>query len=226
MAQGTLSLRIRERLTKPGPNAFKRIFKRLFDVVAALVLLVLLAPLLLYVTWLLWCEDGAPVLFSQKRIGQGGREFSFLKFRSMVKNADAILVSWKTDNPALYNAYVANNFKLADDPRVISVGSWMRRTSIDELPQLINVIRGDMSLVGPRPLLARELPGYDRDALIHYHSVRPGITGLWQVSGRSGTTFQERANLDMRYVRDWSVRADFMILLRTFRVVFRREGAY
>lgn len=226
MAQEALSLRIRDPLTKPGPKVFKRIFKRAFDVVAALVLLVLLSPLLLYVAWLLWREDGAPVLFSQKRIGQGGKEFSFLKFRSMVKNADAILISWKTDNPALYNTYVANNFKLADDPRVISAGSWMRRTSVDELPQLFNVIRGEMSLVGPRPLLRRELPAYDRDALNYYHSVKPGITGLWQVSGRSGTTFQERASLDMRYVRDWSLRADFMILMRTFRVVFRREGAY
>jgi len=222
MAQGTLALRIRDRFTKPGPNVFKRIF----DVVAAVVLLVLLSPFLLYVAWILWCEDGAPVLFSQKRIGQGGREFSFLKFRSMVKNADAILVSWKSENPTLYNTYVANNFKLADDPRVISVGAWMRRTSVDELPQLINVIRGEMSLVGPRPLLARELPDYDREALNHYHAVRPGITGLWQVSGRSGTTFQERANLDMRYVRDWSFWVDLMILLRTFRVVFRCEGAY
>ncbi len=121
--------------------------------------------------------------------------------------------------------YQSANFKLADDPRLLKVGSWIRRSSIDELPQLWNVLRGDMSLVGPRPLLRRELPKYPEQAMALYAQVRPGITGLWQVSGRSHTTFEQRAAFDGWYVRNWSLWVDWVILLKTVRVVFSGRGA-
>lgn len=222
LAQEMLFLRIQNNLSRPSAKAIKR----LFDVVAASIMLVVLSPLLLYVAWRIWREDGAPVVFKQQRMGEHGSEFPFLKFRSMVRDADGVLMGWKANNPDLYQAYVRNNFKLADDPRVLSVGRWIRRTSIDELPQLINVIRGEMSLVGPRPLLARELPDYSEDAFAMYMLVKPGITGLWQVSGRSGTSFQDRAALDTTYVRNWSLWQDFVILIKTLSVVFARDGAY
>jgi len=203
-----------------------RFVKRAFDVGAATLLLLLVAPLFAWVAWRIRREDGAPVLFTQMRVGRGGREFRFLKFRSMVRDADAILGRWRTEEPELYRRYVENNFKLPEDPRVMRVGRWLRRSSLDELPQLINVLRGEMSLVGPRPLLARELPYYSAEALELYAAVPPGITGLWQISGRSGTSFKERAACDVRYVGNWSLWRDLVILVRTIPVVLRRDGAY
>ena len=123
-----------------------------------------------------------------------------------------------------YVQYLASNFKLANDPRVTAIGQLIRRTSIDELPQLINVLKGDMSIVGPRPLLARELGSYS-PSILAYGKARPGITGLWQISGRSTTTFQHRIDMDLWYVRNWSLWYDFVILMRTVRVVLRQDGA-
>jgi Undecaprenyl-phosphate galactose phosphotransferase WbaP len=216
-----LFLRVRHRLF----NRPSRWLKRGFDVLAASALLLLLSPLLALVAWRIWREDGGPVLYTQPRIGINGRDFEFFKFRSMVNNADAVLESWQTEKPALYQAYVDSNFKLAKDPRVLKVGHWIRRSSIDELPQLWNVLRGDMALVGPRPLLRRELPDYADDVFELYKQVRPGITGLWQVSGRSQTSFAERANYDSWYVRNWSIWVDWVILLKTVRVVLSAKGA-
>jgi Undecaprenyl-phosphate galactose phosphotransferase WbaP len=216
-----LFLRVRHRLF----NRPSRWLKRGFDVVAASALLVALSPLLALVAWRIWHEDGGPVLYSQPRIGIQGQDFEFFKFRSMVKNADAELERWKTEQPELYQAYVDSNFKLANDPRVLKVGGWIRRRSIDELPQLWNVLRGDMALIGPRPLLRRELPDYADDVYELYKQVRPGITGLWQVSGRSQTSFTERANYDSWYVRNWSIWVDWVILLKTVRVVLSAKGA-
>jgi Undecaprenyl-phosphate galactose phosphotransferase WbaP len=216
-----LFLRVRHRLF----NRPSRWLKRGFDVVAASALLVALSPLLALVAWRIWREDGGAVLYSQPRIGIHGRDFEFFKFRSMVKNADAELERWKTEQPELYQAYVDSNFKLANDPRVLKVGGWIRRRSIDELPQLWNVLRGDMALIGPRPLLRRELPDYADDVFELYKQVRPGITGLWQVSGRSQTSFVERANYDSWYVRNWSIWVDWVILLKTVRVVLSAKGA-
>jgi undecaprenyl-phosphate galactose phosphotransferase len=170
-------------------------------------------------------ENGAPAIFAQERIGLDGRVFRFLKFRSMVRDAENILSRWRTERPELWDEYQRNNFKLRDDPRMLRVGRWIRRTSIDELPQLFNVLKGEMSLVGPRPLLGRELTIYG-DTIELYKQVRPGITGLWQISGRSETRFADRAAYDAWYVRNWSLWYDFVILLRTVKVVFLREGAY
>ncbi len=215
-----LLLRARNNLQR----RFPKMFKRLLDIVGALVLMVVLSPLLLYVAWQIWRADRGPVLFTQDRVGLHGERFKFIKFRSMVMNADAALERWKVAEPELYAKYCANNFKLQEDPRITEVGSWIRRTSVDELPQLINVLLGNMSLVGPRPLLPRELPEYGK-AIAAYGKARPGITGLWQVSGRSASTFEHRIAMDLWYVRNWSLWYDVVILFRTVRVVARQEGA-
>lgn len=215
-----LLLRARNNLNRRGPQ----VLKRALDVVGAAALLVLLAPLFAWVTWRIKREDAGPAFFVQKRVGVDGQLFDFIKFRSMVMDADAALERWKTENEKLYVQYLASNFKLANDPRVTKIGRLIRRTSIDELPQLINVLRGDMSLVGPRPLLARELGEYGK-SIAAYGKARPGITGLWQISGRSTSTFQHRINMDLWYVRNWSLWYDLVIMLRTVRVVLRQEGA-
>lgn len=202
-----------------------RTIKRGLDIILALLALVVFAPLLAIVATLIWSGDGTPIIYSQNRVGRGGRAFKFYKFRSMVNNADVLLAEWGEKNPDLYQAYIDNNFKLADDPRITSVGSWIRRTSIDELPQLFNVLRGDMSIVGPRPILEREITAYEGDMSL-YGQMRPGITGLWQVSGRSTTTFLDRAAYDEWYVRNWSVWLDIVILFKTVRVVLMRNGAH
>lgn len=216
-----LFLTVRNNLSRRG---FQWI-KRAFDIAAASILLVILSPLMAYVAWCIWREDGGPVIFHQPRLAKGKGEFGFLKFRSMVKDADKIIAQWRETNSPEWQEYYANNFKLKNDPRVLSVGSWIRSTSIDELPQLINVLRGEMSLVGPRPLLARELPEYG-SSIGYYRQARPGITGLWQISGRSQTKFNDRAMLDEWYVQNWSLWYDIVILFKTIDVVFNKRGAH
>ena len=215
-----LMLRARNNLNRRGPQ----ILKRAMDIVGASLALLLLSPLFAWVAWRIKREDAGPAFFVQQRVGLDGQLFPFIKFRSMVMDADAALDRWKTENEKLYVQYLASNFKLANDPRITRIGAFIRRTSIDELPQLINVLRGDMSLVGPRPLLARELPDYGR-SIAAFGKARPGITGLWQISGRSASTFQHRINMDLWYTRNWSLWYDLVILLRTVRVVARQEGA-
>lgn len=215
-----LLLRARNNLNRRAPQ----VLKRTLDVVGASALLVLLSPLFAWVAWRIKRDDAGPVFFVQKRVGVDGQLFDFIKFRSMVMDADAALERWKTENEKLYVQYLASNFKLAQDPRITRIGRLIRRTSIDELPQLINVLRGEMSLVGPRPLLARELDEYGK-SIAAYGKARPGITGLWQISGRSASTFQHRINMDLWYVRNWSLWYDLVILLRTVRVVLKQEGA-
>ena len=204
---------------------FAHFLKRCLDIAMATWALILFAPLLIIVAVLIWINDHGPVIYSQERVGRGNKAFKFYKFRSMVTNADAILASWGKENPQLYSDYVQNNFKLIKDPRVTPIGAWIRRTSIDELPQLFNVLRGDMSIVGPRPILEREIPAYEGDLSL-YGEMRPGITGLWQVSGRSSTTFLDRASYDEWYVRNWSIWLDIVILFKTIRVVLMRSGAH
>jgi undecaprenyl-phosphate galactose phosphotransferase len=216
-----LFLRLQPHIFSP----LARTVKRGADMVLSALLLLILSPLMAWAAWLIWREDGAPVFYRQTRVGRGEADFAFIKFRSMVRGADTLLAAWKTERPDLYARYEAGNFKLADDPRVLSAARWMRRLSVDELPQLWNVLRGDMSLVGPRPLLRRELPRYPAGARALYTQVRPGITGLWQVSGRSHTRFEDRADYDSWYVRNWSLWVDWVILLKTVRVVFSGRGA-
>ncbi len=216
-----LMLRVRNNLARTAP----RLLKRLADIVGSAILLVMLAPLLLLVAFVLYLREGRPIFYGGRRIGYGGRLFSELKFRTMVPNADIVLDSWRREQPEQYQQYIDNGFKLSNDPRVTPFGRFLRRTSIDELPQLINVLRGDMSLVGPRPLLPLEVEPYGR-YYDQYIRVRPGITGLWQVSGRSRNTFDERAAFDVWYIKNWSFWHDLVILMKTVTVVIKRDGAF
>jgi undecaprenyl-phosphate galactose phosphotransferase len=203
-----------------------RVIKRAVDIVGSLLLMILLAPLFAVIAILIRREDPGPVFFVQPRVGRGGREFSCIKFRTMKVDAENILHRWETEQPHLVAQYRASNFKLADDPRVTPIGRWLRRTSLDELPQLFNVLLGEMSLSGPRPLLSREIPSYGV-AIELYQKVRPGLTGLWQINGRSNTTFADRVTYDEWYVKNWSLWYDIVIILRTFRVLFGpANGAY
>lgn len=194
--------------------------KRLFDVVGSLGLLLLFAPLMLVISVLIKKDDRGPVLFRQVRIGRDGREFSCLKFRTMVADAEDLLARLHAEQ-----GYEAGLFKMKDDPRITKPGKWLRRFSLDELPQLFNVFLGDMSLVGPRPPLPREVATYDVDAHRRLR-VRPGMTGLWQVSGRSDLSWSEAIRLDLYYVDNWSMLQDLSILARTFSAVFGSRGAY
>ena len=206
-------------------SSLHRLIKRIFDIAGASCLIVFLSPLMLWVAYKIWRSDGAPVLFSQPRVGKGLKIFKFYKFRSMVKSAEEMLKNWEKNNSTEWQEYIANNFKLENDPRLISIGALIRRTSIDELPQLFNVLKGDMSLVGPRPLLPREQSEYG-DELTLYALAPPGLTGLWQVSWRSQTTFEDRVAFDTWYIKNWSIWTDITILFKTLTVVFNRSGAY
>ncbi len=187
------------------------------------LLLILLSPLLLAVAFLIWRHDGAPVLFAQYRVGCDGRLFRCVKFRTMVRDSEWVLAELLRNDPAA-RAEWERDHKLTDDPRITPVGRFLRRTSLDELPQLFNVVRGEMNLVGPRPITVAELARYGRIRW-HYLSVRPGMTGLWQVSGRNNTTYEERVALDRRYVEQRSFWFDLKILVKTMHAVTAREGA-
>ncbi len=203
----------------------QRIVKRSLDIIGSIFAMILLAPLFAVLAFLIKREDGGPVFFVQDRIGRGGKHFRCWKFRTMVVDAEAQMARWADENPVLLARYRETNFKLHADPRVTRIGRHIRCMSLDELPQIFNVFRGEMSLVGPRPLLARELPNYGA-VITLYERVRPGITGLWQISGRSHTTFAARVSYDEWYIKNWTVWYDMVIMLQTVRVLMRREGAY
>ena len=204
------------------PLTFGRVVKSVFDLVAALIILVLTSPLLILIAFLV-SLDGGMFIFGHRRVGRGGREFRCLKFRTMQVDADAILAKALADDPAAAAEWAANH-KLRNDPRVTRIGRFLRVTSLDELPQLLNVIRGEMSLVGPRPIVQAEVARYGRD-INSYIKVKPGLTGLWQVSGRSDTSYRERIQYDVEYVRTWSLWRDLVILLRTVQVIAMRKGS-
>lgn len=203
-----------------------RVAKSGVDRILGAALLLLALPLFLLISlWILLADRQAP-FFLQPRVGKEGRLFNCVKFATMQPAAESMLTSWKASNSPLWQEYVANNNKLKADPRITRSGRWLRKTSLDELPQLWNVAKGEMSLVGPRPLLPRELPAYGEAAYAQYIRVSPGITGLWQISGRATTSFAERAQLDAAYVRQASPLFDLLILARTVKVVLRTDGAY
>lgn len=204
-------------------SPLSQIIKRLFDVAASLTLLLLLSPVLGIVA-LIVASDGGPVLFAHERVGRGGRVFECLKFRTMVPNAAAVLEKLLAEQPGLRREWACSR-KLRNDPRITTIGAWLRVTSIDELPQLVNVLRGDMSLVGPRPVVEQELCEHYKADNSYYLLVRPGVTGLWQVSGRTETDYARRVHLDSWYVRNWSLWGDILILFRTLPVVIGRRGA-
>ena len=198
--------------------------KRIMDICLSLIGLAAFAlPMLLLAIWIK--KDGGSAIYGHSRVGYKGREFKCLKFRSMAVNSDELLRTMLESDPAA-SAEWNRDFKLKNDPRVTGIGHFIRKTSIDELPQLLNVLKGEMSLVGPRPVIRQELDDYYGNEAEIYTSVIPGITGLWQVSGRNDTTYEKRIDLDVRYARSWSIFLDIKILIKTPFVVFARDGAY
>ena len=197
---------------------------RLMDLVLASMILLFLAPLMALVGLAVWLQDGGPVFFVQSRIGRHGVLFKCLKFRSMLVDADRRLQELLAQDPVA-RAEWERDHKLRDDPRITALGSFLRRSSVDEIPQLFNVLRGEMSLVGPRPIVAAEVPRYRR-YINHYCSVTPGITGLWQVSGRNDVSYRRRVALDVTYARSKSLLFDLKILAATVPAVLLRKGSY
>ncbi len=206
----------------PRYKGFKRFSKRAFDVVSSAIFIVLLSPLFAAVAMTIRLSSPGPVFFLQERVGYKGERFRMIKFRSMVIDAEEQLAALAVLRREEGNAVM---FKMRDDPRVTPIGRFIRRYSIDELPQLFNVFAGSMSIVGPRPPLEREVAVYEN----HVHRrflVKPGVTGLWQVSGRSNLSWEDSVRLDLYYVENWSITGDLMILWRTARAVLGRDGAY
>jgi lipopolysaccharide/colanic/teichoic acid biosynthesis glycosyltransferase len=208
-----------QELTGTTHERIQLMLKRVLDILGAGILILLLSPLFVVLGLPVALEDGWPVVYRRRVIGTKG-EFDAYKFRSMCKNADSILAA----NPAMKQEYELN-FKLADDPRVTRVGSVLRKLSLDELPQLFNVLKGDMSLVGPRMISPAELKKYGphKQQLL---TMKPGLTGYWQVNGRQTVGYDERVRMDLHYIGNWSLVLDFEILLKTPYAILKREGAY
>lgn len=198
--------------------------KRCIDIIGALIGLIISSPIFILVSIMyVFGESKGPVFFKQQRYGKNGELFYIYKFRSMVVNADEKL----KQNKVLYQKYIKNNYKLEqnEDPRITKLGRFLRKTSLDELPQFINVLKGEMSLVGPRPIVEEELKEY-KDKRNDFLSVKPGMTGYWQVSGRSNVGYPERIDIELYYVYNQSLRLDFKILYKTIKVVILKIGAY
>ncbi len=193
--------------------------KRLFDIVVSLIGIIVLSPVFLFTIIAIRLESKGNAIFTQDRIGLDGKLFKFYKFRSMIPDADKVLFEMLEKDPAVREEYQINK-KLVNDPRITKVGKFIRKTSIDELPQLFNVLKGDMSLIGNRPYLPREI----KDMGIFYEDIvksKPGLTGLWQVSGRSNTTFKTRLKMESKYSKDMCFKTDVMIFFKTFIVVLK-----
>jgi len=206
-----------------APAGAAAVLKRFVDVIGAVVLGLVFLPLIVVIFFMLR-KGGGPVIYVHRRVGRGGRMFPCLKFRTMVPNADHVLRELLESSPELQAEWVQDH-KLRHDPRVTRLGRFLRRTSLDELPQLVNVLRGEMSLVGPRPVVREELLRYGKNVGT-YLAARPGITGLWQVTGRNDTDYRRRVVLDTYYVRNQNLFLDLYILAKTTGVVLGGNGAY
>ncbi|HET6378700.1 MAG TPA: sugar transferase [Methylocella sp.] len=207
-----------------APKAVGGEGKRIFDFVTASLLLALASPLFLMVMIILYLTEPGPVFFRHTRVGLDGRRFQCLKFRTMAVNANEILKELLEKDPKARREWESTQ-KLINDPRITPLGKFLRQSSLDELPQLINVIRGEMSLVGPRPVVPSELSRYG-DKVSLYLRARPGITGIWQVSGRNDCGYEKRVEMDAKYVRHWRFSTDIWILLRTVGAVITQRGSY
>lgn len=197
--------------------------KRLEDIVISLLALIILSPIILVISILIYKEDNHNPIYVQKRIGLHGKPFKMFKFRSMIFNADNVLMA----NPELYQEYLKNDFKLPEgkDPRVTKIGTFIRKTSLDEIPQFVNVLLGQMSLVGPRPIVQKELHEYGKD-LDEFLSVKPGALGLWQASGRSNIGYPERCDVELKYVRNASFLFDIKVFFKCCISILKKDGAF
>jgi len=218
-AHEVLILTMRNNLARRLPQ----LIKRCFDLVVSLTVLLLGSPVFLFIAFKV-SQSGRPIFFGHTRVGQHNRPFKCYKFRTMAPNADKLLADLLATS-AEARAEWERDFKLKNDPRITLIGHFLRKTSLDEIPQLWNVLKGDMSLVGPRPVVTAELERYGNQ-VDYYLEAKPGVTGLWQISGRNDVTYDTRVYLDAWYVKNWSLFNDIVILLRTVKVIFRRDGAY
>jgi len=201
-----------------------RIIKRLLDLLGSTVGLILFSPIMIVVSLIIKLTDRGPIIYKQKRIGRNGQIIEIYKFRSMVIDADEKLKELLKSNPDK-KAEFEKEFKIKDDPRITSIGKFLRKTSLDELPQFINIFKGQMSLVGPRPIVKEEMEKYGHSRYQRM-IVKPGLTGLWQISGRNDLSYQERSKLDIYYIENWSIFLDLKIIFKTFSVFFKKNGAY
>ncbi|GBG58001.1 exopolysaccharide biosynthesis protein [Sporomusaceae bacterium FL31] len=216
----TVLLKVRNNLA----NIYNRLFKYSFDFLSSLVGFIVILPLVVLLVALIYIDSPGPVIFRHIRVGKDGKSFPCYKFRTMVPNAQDVLRSYLEANPEAREEW-QRDFKLKKDPRITRVGCFLRKTSLDELPQVLNVLRGEMSLVGPRPIIREEVLRYG-DYIHDYYMVRPGITGMWQVGGRNDIDYSERVKIDSWYVRNWSIWLDLVLLMKTVQVVLARKGAY
>jgi len=205
-------------------DKFNVFTKKFFDLLAGLAIFVMISPFMLLIAVLIKLDSKGPLIFAHKRIGKNGEEFYCYKFRTMVSDAKEVLEELLEKDPKAREEWY-QDFKLKNDPRITRVGNFLRKTSLDELPQIFNVIKGDMSLVGPRPIVKDEIIKYG-SKIDYYYQVLPGVTGLWQVSGRSDVDYETRVQFDTWYVRNWSLWLDITLLMRTVAVVLTRKGAY
>jgi exopolysaccharide production protein ExoY len=205
-------------------NAVGGQLKRVFDIVCASILLLLTLPLFIIVAFILKIMDQSPIIYKHVRVGLWGRRFTCFKFRTTVVDSENVVKALLDDDPGTRTEWEQNQ-KLINDPRVTPVGRFLRESSLDELPQLINVLRGDMSVIGPRPIVPSEMSRYG-DRLGLYVSARPGLTGAWQISGRSDCGYDKRVGLDANYVSNWRFSTDLSILVRTVGAVIDRKGSY
>ena len=215
-----LILRLKNNLARP----LNRYIKTVLDYLLTIAGILVIWPLLLFIAIWIYLDSPGKIIFKHMRVGKGGKLFSCYKFRSMYINAQEKLNEMLAKDPAIREEW-ERDFKLKNDPRITKSGAFLRKTSLDELPQIFNVLRGEMSLVGPRPIVEEELARYG-EFVQDYLMVKPGITGMWQVNGRSDTTYEERVQMDVWYVRNWSVWLDIMLLWRTIKAVFTGKGAY
>ena len=214
-----LLLTMRNNLARPG----LQLIKRCFDLTTSIAVLIVGSPVLLWIAAKV-LASGRPIFFGHRRVGQNGKHFLCYKFRTMAVNADVLLKELLERDPQA-RAEWERDFKLKNDPRITSIGHFLRKTSLDELPQLWNVLKGEMSLVGPRPVVDAELERYGNQ-VDFYLEAKPGVTGLWQVSGRNDVSYDTRVYLDAWYVKNWSLFNDIVILLKTVKVIFKKDGAY
>ena len=203
--------------------ASNHIFKRVLDIIIGTSGLILLFPLFVMLIAAVFVSQGQPIIYRHQRLGLNGKRFHCLKFRSMVRDADEFLEAYLASNPDAASEW-SQRRKLSEDPRITHFGVFLRKSSLDELPQLLNVICGDMSIVGPRPITADELQRYG-DYADDYLSMRPGLTGPWQISGRSDCSYSERIRLDSDYAHSWTLMSDFKIVVKTFSAVLLARGS-
>jgi len=215
-----MALYVKNKLLHDGERSIKAIFDRVLSITLFFIFL----PVLLILYAIVYISTNGKPIYKQRRIGKDGKSFNIYKFRTMKIDADQILEEILENDPVLKEEW-EREFKLKDDPRITRIGKFLRKTSLDELPQIYNVFQGKMSLVGPRPIIKDEIAKYD-EFFDYFKAVKPGITGLWQVSGRNDISYEERVRLDVWYVRNWSMELDIMILVKTAAMVLMRKGSY